>query len=126
MLILVAEDDWPVAVDFYVTLTHAGFRVVTVKDAHAAMKALRFDIPAVATVALNLSDGQTGPDVARALVSADVPTIICSADPHAKELVGNIPVERIMEKPVMPVALLNAVLDALEIRQSDHGRTSAT
>ena len=121
MLVLVAEDDWPVAVDFYITLTHAGFRVVTVKDARAAMKALGFDAPAVATVALNLCDGPTGPGVGRELVRAGVPTIVCSSDPHAHDLVGEIPVERIMQKPIMPGALLNAVMDALEIRPAHTG-----
>ncbi len=115
MLVLVAEDDWSIAVDFYDTLTHAGFRVVTAKDAPAAMNALARETPAVATVALNLFDGLTGPDVAQALVDAGVPTIVCSGDPRARDIIGEIPVERIIAKPIMPVALLNAVLDALEI-----------
>lgn len=115
MLVLIVEDDWPVAADFYDTLAHAGFRVRTARDAPAAMKALSLDVPVVATVALNLTDGLTGPDIARALVHAGVPTIVCSGDPRARDLVRDIPVQRIMEKPVMPVALLNAVLDALEI-----------
>jgi DNA-binding NtrC family response regulator len=117
LYILVAEDDWAIAQDIEHLLQGAGYRVAVVADAVGAMRALADERPAVATVDLNLRDGLSGADIARALVHAGVPTIICSGDPGARKLVGDTSIFGLIQKPFDSSALLRAVADAFNVEE---------
>ncbi len=109
MRVLVAEDDFWVAMLIESILLAAGHDAIPVATYAAAKESVLADPPDAAVVDMRLQDGLSGPALARALVWAGIPTIICSANPAAHHLVDGLPVVAVLAKPIIPERLHDAL-----------------
>ncbi len=100
MRVLVAEDDFWVAMLIESVVLAGGHDAVAVRSYGEAKEAVLADPPDMAIVDLRLVDGLTGPALARALVWAGIPTVVCSGNPAARLFLDGTPVLAVLNKPV--------------------------
>jgi DNA-binding response OmpR family regulator len=111
--ILIVEDEIFIALDMGDTLRDAGAEIVgpcsTLEAAHAAVSAQR-----ISAAVLDIRLGkQTTETVARALRTIDVPFLFCSGQTLPADMLALFPGARVLNKPIMPLVLVSAVIDLL-------------
>jgi len=100
--VLICEDDAVLATDLVMSVEETGNRVVGVySNARDALHAAQEDVPDVAFIDLELSDGYTGSAIAQALQSMGVKVVVLSGHPNVGAGLGTIP-HTYAAKPVSP------------------------
>lgn len=104
-LVLVVEDEAMIALDLTETLHDAGYRTSLAGTALEAAAAVAAERPSVAIVDFHLSDGLTGPEIARVLHRAGIPVIVSSVEASLYD----VPAAARLPKPYHAGKLLEAV-----------------
>lgn len=100
--VLICEDDAALAADLTLSVEEIGHRVLGVyANAHDALKAAEDELPDVAFIDLELSDGLTGSSIAHALQSMGVKVIVLSGHPNVGAGLGTVP-HTYASKPMSP------------------------
>ena len=119
MRILVIEDEVIVAFHIEAALLEEGHRVVGfARDSRSAKVLAQDKHPDLALVDVHLSDGQTGPEIARHLTGMRIPILFMTAnvDLLPSDLAGALGV---VPKPVAEHVLKNAVRYAEDHRRGE-------
>ena len=108
--LLVVEDDGDIRDTLVEVLTDAGYTVAAAENGKVALEALRSGAPLPALVFLDLMmpvmDGITFCDLKRQdPMLAGIPVVVMSADPHAKDKLGDA-VDGYLRKPMTLDAVL--------------------
>ena len=100
--VLICEDDALLAADLTMSVEEVGHRVLGVyANAHDALKAAEEEVPDVAFIDLELSDGLTGSSIAHALQAMGVKVIVLSGHPNVGAGLGTVP-HTYAAKPLTP------------------------
>ncbi|MEI9901120.1 MAG: response regulator [Hyphomicrobium sp.] len=100
--VLICEDDAVLAADLTMSVEEVGHRVLGVyASAYDALKAAEEEVPDVAFIDLELSDGLTGSSIAQALQSMGVKVIVLSGHPNVGAGLGTVP-HTYAAKPMSP------------------------
>ncbi len=100
--VLICEDDAVLAADLTMSVEEVGHRVLGVyANASEALKAAEQEVPDVAFIDLELSDGLTGSSIAHALQSMGVKVIVLSGHPNVGAGLGTVP-HTYAAKPMTP------------------------
>ena len=111
--ILVAEDEYIIAMDLCQTVSEAGFAVEGPHaDAASAMIALKQNTPDLAILDVNLHDGEVFP-LAEQLIEQDVPVIFHSGHFARQEMKARFPEAYACAKPCPPSDIIDTVQEAL-------------
>ena len=113
--LLLVVDDEPHARDIYeLTLTSAGFDVVTAVDGRDALARVEDRLPDLAVTDLHMPNVD-GDELARRLRSRHpgLPVVLVTSDPAAAAGLDSSLFHAVLAKPVDPDALVAAVRDAL-------------
>ena len=122
-IVLVVEDHETSARGYEQLLTGAGYRAVRAKDGYAALAEISREAPSVVLLDLKIPklDGWELLDRIKADPSSStIPIIVVTGDalPTHHELAKSRGAAAVLIKPIQPKALLDAVSDALRVRQS--------
>lgn len=111
--VLVAEDEFIIALDLCQTVTEAGFQVEGPhSNVSSAMLAMQKRKPDLAILDVNLDDGEAF-SLAEQLMKEDVPVIFHSGHFSRKEMEARYPGAFACEKPCPPNQILETVQQAL-------------
>jgi ActR/RegA family two-component response regulator len=100
--VLICEDDATLAADLTMSVEEVGHRVVGVyANARDALRAAEEEVPDVAFIDLELTDGHTGGGIAQALHSMGVKVIVLSGHPNVGAGLGTVP-HTYAAKPMSP------------------------
>lgn len=114
--VLVAEDEFIVAIDLCDTVEEAGFEVAGPHaDVSSAMLSLQKRKPDIAILDIKLDDGSSF-KLAEQLLSEDVPVIFHSGQFSASEMKKRFPKAIACSKPCPP----NKILDKVRIALAAH------
>jgi CheY-like chemotaxis protein len=111
--ILVVEDDDDVRGLFCEALSLAGLDVAEAADGVQALRTLQGDPPDLVVLDLRLPR-LSGVDIHPSFRSRNVPIVVVSGSPQD---VGDLPVECLLAKPVMPDTLVETVRRCLALRE---------
>jgi ActR/RegA family two-component response regulator len=90
--VLICEDDPILATDLTMSVEEVGHQVLGVyTTAGEALRAAEAEVPDVAFVDLELSDGLTGSSIAHALQAMGVKVIVLSGHPNVGAGLGTVP-----------------------------------
>lgn len=113
--VVIVEDEAIIALDMEATLEDAGHVVVGIADSRASALELVDDRPDLALVDVNLRDGPSGTELARALTARGVQCVLvtgnCPADATTEIAIG------CLAKPVNAAALRATVDAATMVRE---------
>lgn len=122
-VVLVVEDHETSAQGYQELLTGSGYKVTRAKDGYAALAEMSREPPAVVLLDLKIPklDGWELLDRLKAdTAMSSVPIIVVTGDalPTHHELARSRGAASVLTKPIQPNELLDAVRDALTLRQS--------
>jgi DNA-binding NtrC family response regulator len=117
-LVFVVDDEPAIAKTTALIVRGAGFEAIPFTDPQAALEAARADAPNLLFSDV-IMPGMNGFELSTAVVK-DCPrckVLLFSGNPHARENYATTPAEKnwpILNKPMLPMDLLNAVRNQLE------------
>ena len=115
--VLIVEDEFIIAAEMEAMLTDCGYECVGVADDVKSAKSLAQDVPDVALIDVNLSDGATGPDIGEYLSREYGTTIVFVTANPRQVTVAREGMLGVVSKPLEIGLVCDAVSYALARRE---------